>query len=62
MKPVSGRASKNVHFVDSNDELKTAIEDVREKTGHLCLIEEFLPGDEFAISIMGPLIRRKGKF
>lgn len=62
VKPVSGRASKNVHFVDSSDELKTAIEDVREKTGHLCLIEEFLPGDEFAISIMGPLIRRKGKF
>ena len=62
VKPVSGRASKNVHFVDSNDELKAAVEDVREKTRHLCLVEEFLPGDEFAISIMGPLIRRKGKF
>lgn len=62
VKPVTGRASKNVHFVESADRLKAAVDKVCQQTGHLCLVEEFLPGDEFAISVMGPLIRQAGKF
>ena len=62
IKPVSGRASKNVYFVDSKREVKHAVEKVWNETNHLCLVEEYLPGREFAISIMGPLVRQDGEF
>ena len=62
IKPVSGRASKHVYFVDSKREVKHAVEKVWNETNHLCLVEEYLPGREFAISIMGPLVRQDGEF
>ena len=62
IKPVSGRASKHVYFVDSKKEVKHAVEKVWNETNHLCLVEEYLPGREFAISIMGPLVRQDGEF
>ena len=62
IKPVSGRASKNVYFVDSKREVKHAVEKVWNETNYLCLVEEYLPGREFAISIMGPLVRQDGEF
>ena len=62
IKPVSGRASKTVYFVDSKRGVAHAVEKVWKETGHLCLIEEYLPGKEFAISIMGSRVRRDGEF
>jgi len=62
IKPVSGRASKNVYFAESKIEVTHAVEDVWNETGHLCLIEEYLPGNEFAISIMGSRVRQDGEF
>lgn len=62
IKPVSGRASKNVYFVDSKREVGHAVEKVWKQTGHLCLIEEYLPGNEFAISVMGSRVRQDGEF
>ena len=62
VKPVSGRASKNVYFVDSKREVGHAVEKVWKQTGHLCLIEEYLPGNEFAISVMGSRVRQDGEF
>lgn len=62
IKPVSGRASKNVYFVDSKREVGDAVKKVWKETGHLCLIEEYLPGNEFAISIMGSRVRQDGEF
>ena len=62
IKPVSGRASKNVYFVDSKMEVGHAVEKVWKETGHLCLIEEYLPGNEFAISVMGSRVRQDGEF
>ena len=62
IKPVSGRASKNVYFAESKIEVTHAVEDVWSETGHLCLIEEYLPGNEFAISIMGSRVRQDGEF
>ena len=62
IKPVSGRASKNVYFVDSKREVKHAVEKVWNETNYLCLVEEYLPGREFAISIMGSRVRQDGEF
>ena len=62
IKPVSGRASKNVYFVESKREVKHAVEKVWNETNYLCLVEEYLPGREFAISIMGSRVRQDGVF
>ena len=62
IKPVSGRASKHVYFVDSKKEVKHAVEKVWNETNYLCLVEEYLPGREFAISIMGSRVRQDGEF
>ena len=62
IKPVSGRASKNVYYVESKREVKHAVEKVWNETNYLCLVEEYLPGREFAISIMGSRVRQDGEF
>jgi len=60
VKPVSGRASLNVVVVDEIDELPDAIAEVYRTTENLVLIEEFIPGAEFCIAIMGPWVARGG--
>ncbi|WP_036480769.1 D-alanyl-alanine synthetase [Myxosarcina sp. GI1] len=53
VKPVSGRASLNIHFVDKPDALAAAIADVQRVTHNSALIEAYLPGREFCIAVGG---------
>jgi D-alanine-D-alanine ligase len=61
VKPVSGRASLNVHFVPDVQSLPAIIEDVYRVTGDLVLIEKFLEGREFCISVAGRITSRQGE-
>jgi D-alanine-D-alanine ligase len=61
VKPVSGRASLHVHVVPDVEALPAAIEQIYEITGNLVLIEKFLPGREFCISVAGPITTQSGQ-
>lgn len=61
VKPVSGRASVDVHFVESADGLADVIEQIYERTRDLVLIERYLPGREYCVSVKGPLLSRSGQ-
>ena len=61
VKPVSGRASLNVHVVPDVQGLPEMIEDVYRVTGDLVLIEKFLLGREFCISVAGRITSRQGE-
>lgn len=53
VKPVSGRASLNIHFVDKTEDLTAAIADIHATTHNTALIEPFLSGREFCVSVCG---------
>ncbi|NET59052.1 MAG: hypothetical protein F6K47_23785 [Symploca sp. SIO2E6] len=53
VKPISGRASLNIHFVNSVEELPQAVAEVQRVTNNTVLIEAYLPGREFCISVCG---------
>ena len=61
VKPVSGRASLHVHVVRDAQDLSAAIEEIYQVTGNLVLIEKFLPGREFCISVAGPITTHSGQ-
>jgi len=54
VKPVSGRASQHVHFVDDRSGLVAAVEQIYADTHNTALIETYLSGREFTISVAGP--------
>ena len=58
VKPVSGRASLNVHFVQHANEIRRRAEEVFEITGNHVLIEKFMPGREFCVAVAGPIVSR----
>jgi D-alanine-D-alanine ligase len=60
VKPVSGRASLHVTVVETVDELPEAVAACYRQTGNLVLIEKYLPGREFCISVAGRVVTRKG--
>lgn len=60
VKPVSGRASLNVMYVDKRADLAAAVEDVYGKTRNFVLIEQYLSGAEYCVAIGGPVISRGG--
>ena len=60
VKPVSGRASLNVHVIDDEAGLPEAVAAVYAATANHVLIEAYLPGREFCVAASGPLIARKG--
>ena len=60
VKPVSGRASLHVHVVPDRDSLPEAIEAIYRITGDLVLIERFLQGREFCISVAGQITSHRG--
>ena len=62
VKPVSGRASLHVEFVETEDGLSAAINDVYAKTQNHVLIEEYLSGPEYCVACCGPLVVRNGEF
>jgi D-alanine-D-alanine ligase len=61
VKPVSGRASLHVHFVDEKAGLADAVEKVYRETGNVVLIERYLPGREFCVAVAGPIRAREGR-
>jgi len=58
VKPVSGRASLHVHFVDRRAELPDAVAEVYRATENVVLIEKYLSGREFCIAVAGPITSR----
>lgn len=60
VKPVSGRASLHVTFVDSILQLRDAIAGVTGVTRAPVLIERYLGGAEYCVAICGPVVARRG--
>ena len=62
VKPISGRASLNVHVAHDFDEVWKAVDEVYELTRNHILIEIYLGGREFCASVCGPVMRKNGGF
>ncbi len=60
VKPVNGRASLNVHHVDTLFEVAAVAEAVCEKTGNQVLIEGYLGGREYCAAVCGPVTAVRG--
>jgi D-alanine-D-alanine ligase len=58
VKPVSGRASLHVHFVEHRDQLTDVVAQVYQKTQNVVLIEKYLSGREFCIAVAGPIVAK----
>ena len=61
VKPVSGRASLHVHYVENESELPDVVEHVYQQTENHVLIEAFLPGREFCVGVGGMVVARDRK-
>jgi D-alanine-D-alanine ligase len=61
VKPVSGRASLHVHVVPDVEGLPAEIERIYDITGNLVLVEKYLSGREFCISVAGPITTHGGQ-
>jgi D-alanine-D-alanine ligase len=61
VKPVTGRASLHVHYVERARDLNEVIRHVYDATQNSVLIEGFLPGREYCIAVSGPIVAREGK-
>jgi D-alanine-D-alanine ligase len=55
VKPVCGRASQRVSIIDDVNDLKDAVAQIYDATENDVLIEEFLPGREFAVAVCGQI-------
>ncbi|MEG4841061.1 D-alanyl-alanine synthetase [Microcoleus sp. B9-D4] len=62
VKPVSGRASLHVHFVDTIEGLSQAVSEVHRTTHNTALLEKYLPGREFCVAVCGYVKYAKGGF
>jgi len=60
VKPISGRASLHVHYVENRKQLAEAIETVQDATNNSVLVEGYLPGREYCVAACGPVISRNG--
>jgi D-alanine-D-alanine ligase len=58
VKPVHGRASLHVEVADTRTDLPRVVESVIAKSGSLALIEPFLGGAEYCVSVMGSVVCR----
>lgn len=58
VKPVNGRASQNVHLVETLEDLPDAVYETSLATDNLVLIERFLPGREYCIAVAGGTVAR----
>ena len=61
VKPVSGRASLNVRYVESRRGLAGAVGEVYRATRNHVLIERYLSGREYCVAAAGPVISRGGR-
>lgn len=62
VKPVSGRASLNVSVVNTVEELSHAVASLHEVTRNTALVEAYLPGREFCVSVCGPVTFQEQSF
>lgn len=53
-----GRASLNVCYVETVDDLSCTVTEVYEATNNHVLIEKYLPGREFCVAVCGPVTAR----
>ncbi|MFM9976177.1 MAG: D-alanyl-alanine synthetase, partial [Beijerinckiaceae bacterium] len=60
VKPVSGRASLNVTYVEKLGDVADAVRHVYVVTRNHVLIERYLGGKEYCVAIAGPVIARGG--
>lgn len=56
VKPITGRASLHVHYVESATELAGKVRDVFAATQNHVLIEAYLSGREYCIAVSGPIV------
>jgi len=61
VKPVCGRASLHVTFVDKTADLSEIVSEVYHTTENHVLIEEFLPGKEFTVAVCGSITSHSRK-
>jgi D-alanine-D-alanine ligase len=61
VKPVTGRASLHVHYVERAAGLAAAVRHVLNATQTSVMIEAFVPGREYCIAVSGPWIAKKGR-
>lgn len=61
VKPVSGRASLHVHFVQHASGLADVAGEVRAITQNPVLVEAYLAGREYCIAVCGPVIAKGGR-
>lgn len=61
VKPVNGRASQYVYFVDRRSELDSAVAECWRNSGCMVMIEPFLSGREYCVAVCGPIVARDGR-
>lgn len=61
VKPVSGRASLNVNYVESREQVGAVVDEVYRLTRNFVLIEHYLAGAEYCVAVCGPTLSRGGK-
>lgn len=61
VKPVNGRASQNVMFAQTPNDVTVLVNDVFKATGCMVLIERFVGGREYCIAVCGGTLARGGK-
>ena len=61
VKPVTGRASLHVHYVEDAKDLPDVVAHVHEMTQNAVLVEGYLPGREYCVGVCGPVVARRGK-
>ena len=61
VKPVSGRASLNVHYVEDEADIADVAAEVYQATENHVLIEAFLPGREYCVAVSGPVVSKGRK-
>ena len=61
VKPVSGRASLNVEYVEKRSELADVMEHVFDITQSTILVEQYLSGREFCVAACGPVVIQNGE-
>lgn len=60
VKPISGRASINVCYAETVDDLPDIVQSVYEATNNLVLIETYLAGAEYCVAVCGPTVAKNG--
>lgn len=53
VKPVSGRASIDVHFVENLSQIASVVDDVSRRTRNEVLVENYLEGPEYCVAVYG---------